>query len=195
MVEDNGQGLLVWFVGLPGSGKSSLARAVRDALRDRGADPVYLQMDECRKRYFPVPTYSAEERHQAYRMFAEEGAELAREGRVVILDGTAHELAMREHARSLSPRFAEVHVRCPLEVAMEREAGRPEGLVMADLYRKALERRATGKRFEHLGQVIGVDVPFEENPGAECVVDNVGLSIESARDRVLDCLTAAFFSR
>jgi adenylylsulfate kinase-like enzyme len=189
------EGFLLWFVGLPGSGKSSLARAVLEALRTRGMDLVYLQMDERRKRYFPQPTYTAEERIQAYRMFAEEGAGLAREGKGVILDGTAYELRMREYARSLSPRFAEVYVRCPLELAMEREAKRPEGLVMADLYRKALERKATGKQFENLGQVIGVDVPFEENPGAECLIDNKGIPIEAARDQVLDCLDRTLFSR
>jgi adenylylsulfate kinase-like enzyme len=193
-VRERRAGVLLWFVGLPGSGKSTLARAVHEALQARGMEVVYLQMDERRKSYFPVPSYSAEERHQAYRMFAEEGAALAREGKGVILDGTAHELGMREYARSLAPRFIEVYVRCPLQVAMEREAERPEGLVMADMYRKAVERRASGRQFENLGQVIGVDVPFEENPRAECVVENVGLSIEEARDRILDCIAARFLS-
>jgi adenylylsulfate kinase-like enzyme len=190
----DGQGFVIWFVGLPGSGKSSVARAVCRALEEQGREMAYLQMDERRKRYFPRPSYSAEERAQAYRMFAEEGAALARDGKGVVLDGTAHEQAMRGYARSLAGRFAEVYVRCPLETAMEREASRPEGLVMAGLYAKALERKATSRQFEGLGQVIGVDVPFEEDPAAECVVDNVGVQIEAVRDQVLDCLARTLFS-
>jgi adenylylsulfate kinase-like enzyme len=189
-----GQGFVIWFVGLPGSGKSSVARAVCRALEAQGMEMVSLQMDERRKRYFPRPGYSAEERAQAYRMFAEEGAALAREGKGVVLDGTAHERAMRDYARSLVGRFAEVYVRCPLATAMEREASRPEGLVMAGLYRKALERQATGRQIEGLGQVIGVDVPFEEDPAAECVVDNVGVQIDAVRDQVLDCLARTLFN-
>ena len=61
---------------------------------------------------------------------------------------------------------------CDLEEAMRREAGRPEGLVMADLYAKALKRRRTGEQFEGLGEVIGVDVEFEVDPGAEFIIDN-----------------------
>ena len=59
---------------------------------------------------------------------------------------------------------------------------------MAGLYAKALERRATGRQFPGLGQVIGVDVPFEENPQAECVVDAEHLDITQERDAVLTFL-------
>ncbi|NCC23622.1 MAG: adenylyl-sulfate kinase [Deltaproteobacteria bacterium] len=162
----------MWFVGLPGSGKSSLARGVAKALRAEGMDVDLLEMDARRKSYFPNPTYSGEERAEAYRLFAEEGAALARDGRRVVMDGTAPKRAMRDHCRNLAPRFVEVMVRCRLETAMAREAARPEGLVMAGLYEKALERRRTGQNFPGLGQVVGVDVPFEENPEAELVIEN-----------------------
>ena len=45
--------------------------------------------------------------------------------------------------------------------------------------------KATGQHFPGLGQVIGVDVPYEENPAAECVVDAEHLSVEGGRDVVL----------
>jgi adenylylsulfate kinase len=40
------------------------------------------------------------------------------------------------------------------------------------MYRKALERREKGAVFEDLGDVIGVDVEYEENPDAEIIIDN-----------------------
>jgi adenylylsulfate kinase len=179
------QGAAVWFTGLPGSGKSTLARAVQGELRARGADAVHLSMDECRQRYFPTPCYSDEERREAYRLFAEEAAGLVDQGRIVLMDGSGPELAMRRRARDLIPRFAEIHLRCPVATAMTREASRPQGKVMAGLYAKAMKRKATGERFEGLGSVIGVDVPFEEDPAAELILDAGKSSVDRMRAEVV----------
>lgn len=177
----------LWFTGLPGSGKSAIARAVHKTLALGGARVAYLEMDARRKVYFPNPTYSETERETAYRLFAEEAAAISRAGEheYLFLDASAPKRAMRAYARSLLDRFAEVHVRCTLSTAMARESARPEGLVMAGLYAKAMLRKTTGRKFPGLGQVIGVDVPFEEDPDAECVVDAEHQGIEQCRDAVL----------
>lgn len=182
------QGFAVWVVGLPGSGKSNLARAVAAALAEWGFDPLHLQMDERRKVYFPEPKYTSEEREAAYRLFAEEAAEHVRQGRAVVMDGSAYKAAFREYARSLIPRFCEIHVQCSLQAAMAREAKRPQGLVMAGLYQKALERKETGQQFPGLGEVIGVDAPFEESPDAEFVINNENIPKEETRARTMEFL-------
>lgn len=184
------EGFAVWVVGLPGSGKSNLARAVAAALAEWGYDPIHLQMDERRKVYFPEPRYTSEEREAAYKMFAEEAAALVQQGRAVVMDGSAYKAAFRDYARSLIPRFCEIHVQCSLQTAMAREGKRPEGLVMAGLYQKALERKATGKHFPGLGQVIGVDVPFEESPKAECIINNEQIPKQETREQALRFLRA-----
>jgi len=183
-----GTGWAVWVVGLPGSGKSALARGLARALADEGRDVVLLQMDARRKAYFPDPQYSAAEREEAYRLFAEEAAALAAVGRGVLMDGAAYRAAFREYARARIPRFAEIHVRCRLETAMAREAGRPGGLVMAGLYAKALERQRTGRQFPGLGEVVGVDVPFEESPRAELAITNDDIPKDETRRRALTWL-------
>jgi len=178
----------LWFVGLPGSGKSSVAREVLRLLRERGVEPVHLEMDERRRVYFPAPEYSAEEREKAYAMFVDEAAALMAQGRCVLMDGTACELAMRRRAREILGRiggFAEVHVACSLETAMQRESARPKGRVKAELYRKALERKRTGRQFPGLGEVVGVDVPFEEDPDAELRLDSEELDATAGALRVL----------
>jgi len=181
-------GWALWFTGLPGCGKSTIARAVRDRLAACGLEAVLLSMDERRRAYFPKPAYSAEERAKAYALFASEAADLTARGRAVILDATAHRLAMRQEARTIIPRFAEVLVRCPLPEAMRREAAREQqhgrGYVMPGMYRKALERRRTGVAVPGLGEVVGVDVPYEENPAAECVLDALA-SVDVNAGRVL----------
>lgn len=178
-------GWVVWFVGLPGAGKSTYARAVYRALRERGVVVDYLSMDERRKAYAAEPAYGEAERLVAYRLFAEEAVRTVDGGRNLIMDGTAHRLSMREHMRRLVPRFAEVYVRCSLETAMRRERSRPEGVVMAGLYEKALQRKETGSQFAGLGEVVGVDIEFEEDPAAECVIDSERETVEQGRDRVL----------
>ena len=179
-------GAALWFTGLPGAGKSTLAGAVLDVLKKRGLDVVHLRMDDRRKHYTPRPMYTAKERAEAYRMFADEAAVLADQGTVVLMDGSGAQLDMRRYARSVIERFAEVHLRCGVTTAMKRESARPDGTVMAGLYAKAMKRKATGQKFEGLGQVIGVDVPFEEDPRAELVLDAAGLSVEAMRDKVLE---------
>lgn len=164
-------GWAVWITGLPGSGKSTVASAVVATLVRRGFAAVHLSMDARRKAYMPAPDYSPDERNRAYAMFVDEAAFLTRGGKGVVMDATAPLLAMRRRARALIPRFAEIHLRCPVQEAMRREAARPEGLVMAGLYEKALRRKTEGVATPGLGDVPGVDVPFEEDAEAELTID------------------------
>ena len=182
------RGWAIWVVGLPGSGKSTLARGLRDRLAERGVSARLLQMDSRRKDYFPNPEYTPEERDKAYALFAEEAAGMTDRGVNVIMDGSAYKASMRRYARGLIARFAEIFVHCDLETAMARESGRPDGAVMAGMYRKALERQRTGRHFEGLGEVIGVDVEFERDPEVEFVVDNSRLTKEQALGKTLHFL-------
>jgi len=179
-------GWIIWFVGLPGSGKSTLAKAVVDYLQKHlEQEVIYLEMDAQRKKYFPQPRYTKEEREQAYLLFAQEAMELAREGKGVVMDGAAYKRKFRDYVRNNFSRFAEIYVKCSLPTAMEREASRPAGKVMADLYQKALIRKRTGKQFAGLGEVIGVDVDFEENPQAELILVNDHLRVDEAKNQVI----------
>lgn len=180
------KGIAIWFTGLPGSGKSSICDYVLERLKEQGYAPVLLRMDERRKVYFPNPQYTSEEREKAYHYFAWEGIQTALEGNLALMDATAPRIAMRTLVRQKAPRFAEIHISCSLDTAMKREQSRPEGLIMADLYQKALQRQKTGEDFPGLGQVIGVDVPFEVDPEAELILENDHLSLEQAGGQVTD---------
>ena len=147
---------------------------------------MLLELDAIRKKFFPEPTYSMDERDEVYRRFAEEARDMADQGHGVIMDATAPHLVYRHYARTLIKHFAEVYLKVDLQTAIDRETTRPKGTVMADLYRKALERKRTGKQFEGLGAVPGVDDPFEEDENAECVIENVNKTAQEAVDQALE---------
>lgn len=157
-----GGGWVVWLTGVPGSGKSSIARSLA---RRTGAR--ILSMDEVRKTITPRPTYSEEERDVAYSALAYMAHLLASGGHPVIVDGTANRRRYRDLARSRVPRFAEVHVKCPPRVAMAREGRRG-----THIYRKS---RAP---------VPGFTAVYEIPRRPEVVVDTERLTPEEGAERV-----------
>lgn len=179
-------GTLLWFCGLPGSGKSTVSRLVVKMLERRGVKVVYLSMDEIRKEIIPNPTYSDEERDVAYRAFVLIGSTLCSNGHNVVLDATAHKRMWRDLAREKCAHFAEVYVKCPVEICIERETRRKgQNNVRAKLYLDALKRLRTGKKMKGLGKVPGVDEPFEESD-AEIVVDSSREKVEAIAKQVID---------
>ncbi len=178
----------VWFTGLPGCGKSTIADGLLNKLREDGLNPILLRLDDRRKLYVSDPQYTHEERIKVYSLFVQDAISIMKSGRCVIMDGTGHELCFRKEAREGIEFFAEVHLRCPVNMAMKREAGRQQGLVMAGLYEKALERQKTGKCFKELGEVIGIDVKFEIDPDAECIIETEDKNPAEVLEAVGACL-------
>lgn len=114
-------GTVVWFTGLPSSGKSSLASEVRSRLLTAGTTACLLDGDVVRRILGPTLGYSVEERERFYAVLAELAAELARQGLIVLVPATAHRRDFRERARALAPRFIEVWVATPLAECQRRD--------------------------------------------------------------------------
>ncbi len=162
--------MVVWFTGLPGSGKSTVAKLVAS----KAISPLILvSMDSIRRKIFPNPTYSDQERDAAYRSFALIASFLSRAGLSVILDGTGHKLVWRKFARRECPKFVEVYLKCPIEICIERESKRTNNnAVRRKLYASALARLKAGKRIRGLGKMPGVDERYEESSNAEIILDS-----------------------
>ena len=176
------KGWAVWFTGLPGSGKSKLSQIVFEMLAGDRIVCERIEMDAIRKQYVQHPEYTDEERDFVYEKLADFVFERVQNKMNVIIDATAHKLLYRKRARKKIRRFVEVLVRCPLSTCIERESKRKGGMVAAQMYLRALERKEKGTRFKDLGKVIGVDVPYEENPNAEIIIDNsTGTAMDNAR--------------
>jgi adenylylsulfate kinase len=167
----------IWITGIPGSGKSVIARAAEEQLRAQG-DPVRrLELDEIRKTLTPQPQYTEAERDVVYRALVYMATLLTEADTPVLIDATAHRRAWRELARRTIARFAEVQIVCAPDVAEARERARTGGHAPRGIYARAGQPGAT---------VPGVDVPYEPALEPELVIDSVAESVESAAGRVVE---------
>lgn len=117
------RGVVVWFTGLPASGKTTLAQRVRARLAERAAC-VVLDSDEVRA-VLGDDAYGSRDRDAFYRVLAGLAGLLARQGWIVLVPATAPRRAHRELARATAPTFVEVWVRTPLATCEQRD---PKGL-------------------------------------------------------------------
>jgi len=116
-------GLVVWFTGLPSSGKSTLARETLRRLRAAGESSCLLDGDEVRACLHPPPGYGPESRTKFYTTLASLAALLSRQSLVVLVAATAHRRADRESARRLADdRWIEVFIDTPLAICEQRDA-------------------------------------------------------------------------
>ena len=114
---------VVWFTGLPSSGKSTLARRVQERLAGAGHAAVMLDSDEVREA-LGARRYDAEERDGFYRALAALAALVAKQGIVVLVAATAPKREHRDRARRAvgeGGRFIEVWVSTPLSVCEARD--------------------------------------------------------------------------
>jgi protein-L-isoaspartate(D-aspartate) O-methyltransferase len=176
----------VWITGLPGSGKSVIARAVAERLRAGGEDVRVLELDEIRRTITPAPTYSDAEREAVYRALVYIGARLVEAGVPVIFDATAHRRAWRDLARATLPRFAEVQLHCPRPVCRRRETTRPRGMAPGGIYARAGKPGA---------RVPGVDVEYEFAHEPELGIDTTAHTVDASATAVVDLIRRRFLSR
>ena len=168
---------VMWFTGLPGCGKTTIADRVSAILSEKGICARILQLDEIRRAITPEPKYTKEERDIVYASLAYMGKLLADEGVNVIIDATANRRRYRDFARRLIPNFAEVFIRAPLSVCMEREAKRRAKFSPKDIYKKAAGEKAA---------VPGVNVAYEEPLSPEIEVDTTSMDLEESARHIAD---------
>lgn len=162
---------VVWFTGLSGAGKSTVANIVELRLHDVGRHTYLLDGDNLRHGLNKDLGFTEADRVENIRRVAEVAALMADAGLVVLVALISPYRAERQLARQLvsQAEFCEVFVDSTLAVAERRD---PKGL-----YRKA--------RLGQLANFTGVDSPYEPPESPEVHVDTSTLSPEEAADAVL----------
>ena len=97
----------------------------------------------------------------------------------VIIDATGNRREFRDLARRLIREFAEVYVKCRLEICMAREISRRGQLVQKDLYKRASEGALKG-------ELPGVSAPYEEPENPEVLVTSDLLSPHESAKRIME---------
>jgi len=177
------QGFTVFFTGLSGSGKSTIANALMVKLMEMGGRPVsLLDGDIVRKNLSSELGFSKEHRDLNIRRIGYVASEITKNGGIAICAPiapyTATRRVVRESIRPLGG-FIEVHVSTSVEVCEQRDR---KGLY-------ALARAGKIKEF------TGISDPYEVPERAEMVIDTVDISPDLAAHRILVKLEAMGFIR
>ena len=166
------QGLTLFFTGLSGAGKSTIAKAVLAKLLELGGRPVtLLDGDVVRKNLSSELGFSREHRNLNIRRIGYVASEITKNGGIAICAPIAPYAEMRREVRQMISQyggFIEVHVATSLEVC--------EGRDRKGLYAKA--RAGVIKEF------TGISDPYEAPENPELKIDTHGLTIDEAAQQV-----------
>ncbi|MFB9964728.1 adenylyl-sulfate kinase [Sinosporangium siamense] len=178
------RGLVVFFTGLSGSGKSTIARGLRDALLERGGRALtYLDGDVVRRLLSAGLTFGKADRDLNIRRIGFVAAEIARHGGLAVCAPIAPYAATRAEVRHMVEEvgadFVLVHVATPLAECERRD-------------RKGLYAKA---RAGLIPEFTGISDPYEEPDDADLVIDTTGLPVDKAVERVLDLLVGGGWIR
>ncbi len=167
------QGFTVFFTGLSGSGKSTVANALMIKLLEEGSRPVtLLDGDIVRRNLSSELTFSKEHRDLNIQRIGFVASEITKNGGIAICAPIAPYAATRRLVRDMiSPvgGFLETHVSTPLEVCEERD-------------RKGMYAMARAGKIKGF---TGIDDPYEVPENAEIVIDTSELSPDLAAHRIL----------
>lgn len=174
--QKNQKAAVIWFTGLSGSGKSTIASALEKRLYSLGRHTYVLDGDNVRHGLNRDLGFTDADRIENIRRVAEVARLMVDAGLLVIVSFISPFRSEREAARNLmgEGEFLEVFVDAPLDVCEARD---PKGL-----YKKA--------RRQELMNFTGIGSPYEapENPDAH--LDTARLSVEAAVDKLLSLLEA-----
>ncbi|WP_010283866.1 adenylyl-sulfate kinase [Bacillus timonensis] len=162
---------VIWFTGLSGSGKSSLANALDKELFSQNVQSYVLDGDNIRHGLNAGLGFSKEDRKENIRRIGEVSKLFVDSGQIVSTAFISPFREDREQVRALFPEgdFIEVYVKCPISVCENRD---PKGL-----YKKA--------RNGEISEFTGVSSPYEEPNQPELVIETDKLTISQSVETII----------
>ncbi len=166
------KGVTVWFTGLSGSGKTTVARQVLDVLQSRHILSERLDGDVVRQTLCRDLGFSKEDRDKNIERVTFVSQVLTRNGVVVLSCFISPYRKMRDNARHEIGDFLEIYVRTPLDVLVGRD--------VKGMYKKAMAGEIQG--------FTGVNDPYEEPEHPELILDTAAETIEQSVAKVIELL-------
>jgi adenylylsulfate kinase len=175
--KNNGhKSVILWFTGLSGAGKSTIAHALEESLYQLGANTYVLDGDNVRHGLCGDLGFSDTDRNENIRRIGELAKLFIDAGIIALTAFISPFQEDRQRARDLVPEgdFIEIHVKCPLEVCETRD---PKGL-----YKKARAGLIKG--------YTGISSPYEVPDNPEIVVDTSVRDVDQCVMEIIDYLAA-----
>ncbi|MCS6813381.1 MAG: adenylyl-sulfate kinase [Cyanobacteria bacterium] len=166
------KGLVLWFTGLSGAGKTTIATAVEQELSQRGCAVELLDGDVVRTHLSKGLGFSKEDRDTNIRRIGFVASLLCKHGVIAIAAAISPYRATRQEVRQMARQFVEVYVAAPLAVCEQRD--------VKGLYAKA--------RAGKIQNFTGIDDPYEEPLAPEIVCHTEQESIQESVTRVITYL-------
>lgn len=160
---------MLWFTGLSGSGKSTIAVRVHEELRRRGVEVEYIDGDALRE-VFPGTGFTRAEREEHLRRTGYMASRLAAHGVTVVASFVSPYRESRDFIRNRCGEFVEIYVATPLAECERRD--------VKGLYARA--RRGEIRNF------TGIDDPYEAPEHPELTLDTRALSVDECVALVLE---------
>ncbi|MBW2937447.1 adenylyl-sulfate kinase [Aureisphaera sp. CAU 1614] len=158
--------LLIWFTGLSGSGKSTVANALEKALLEKGLHTYILDGDNVRNGLNNNLTFSPQDRTENIRRIAEVAQLMVDAGLVVLSAFVSPYQKDRENVKSIvgKENFVEIFVNTPIEECEKRD--------VKGLYAKA--------RAGEIKDFTGVNAPYETPQNPDVEIDTSTVSVEDS---------------
>ena len=158
--------MMLWFTGLSGAGKSTVASALENKLYEKGIHTYLLDGDNVRHGLNQDLGFTSEDRKENIRRLAEIGKLFVDAGIVVLCAAISPFQKEREQAKQIVGKddFIEVYIKCSVEECEKRD---PKGL-----YKKA--------RTGEIQQFTGISQPYEEPQHPDIIIDTTNQSIENS---------------
>lgn len=172
-------GLVVWFTGLSGAGKSTICKSACIELMALGNRVEVLDGDEVRKGLCSDLGFTREDRLENVRRLGFVAQLLAQHGVIVLVAAISPYRSVREELRTIVSNFMEVFVNAPLAICEQRD---PKGLY----------KRARKKEIENF---TGIDDPYEPPLSAEVECSTACESITASTSKVVSAVTKFFIAR
>ena len=161
----------IWFTGLHGSGKSTIANKLIGILRSKNIKADLLDGDELRKTISSDLGYSLEERNEHMRRVADLCKTVTDKGVMAIASVASPTEKSRDYARKVLKKMLLVYVKCPLEICAKRD--------VKGHYKKAGENE---EGFEHF---MKVSSNFEEPKNSDVVLETDKETVDESVNRLL----------
>lgn len=158
----------VWITGLPGSGKSAIAKLLKKKIKAE-----ILRLDEIRKVITPKLKYSKEEREYVYRTLAYIAYVLVKNKVNVIVDATDNLGVGRKTLKKLWKKVFVVQLKCPINICIDREVKRKDKAGIVDLYKRVKKGKI---KVPGLGQKY----VYEKNPLILIETDKVSAELAAS---------------